>query len=210
MAIASPIVELSVFTTNILHKTSLMSVSPSLNPFLYHISIPFSSPTHSFCWRKSGQMYGRVEWIIGMGFLFRKSEIARFKYLNNAKAHWLQSIFILSICGNFLLNGAGSSKQLGKNKRRKGDRVRSYHQITFRLHFLWRNQVAVQNNRVQKSISTFFVGNDGKSMISLHTFYTFISVFKFYKHRRHISLWINIFITFLCTYSYWHLSATRT
>ena len=97
-----------------------------------------------------------------------------------------------------------------KNKRRKGDRVRSYHQITFRLHFLWRNQVAVQNNRVQKSISTFFVGNDGKSMISLHTFYMFISVFKFYKHRRHISLWINIFITFLCTYSYWHLSATRT
>ena len=89
--------------------------------------------------------------IMGMGFLFRKSEkIIRSKDLSNIKSHWFHSPMI-----NFLwqlwFEGVRKFKTIGKiTGVRKEDRLRSYNQVTFRLNFLWRNQVAVQNNRVQK------------------------------------------------------------
>ena len=128
--------------------------------------------------------------IMGMGFLFRKSEkIISSKDLNNIKSHWFHGPMI-----NFLwqlwFEGGRKFKTIGKiTGVRKEDRLRSYNQVTFRLNFLWRNQVAVQNNRVQKrkvfQNFLYIISYNRKSMIYLSSlsdliFKEFISAFNNY------------------------------
>ena len=106
--------------------------------------------------------------IMGMGFLFHKSEkITRFLDLNNTKSHWFQSLLIIRLW-QLCIEGGRELKMIGTI--RVGEREKGCaHIIKLLLYYIFFGEnkllYKITESKKENSMTKCFVVNDGKSMI---------------------------------------------